>query len=437
MIGEQLDGIARLRELEDQHLARVVHRTTDVFVERGSGSFVYSPGGDRYLDFVMGIASVNTGHSHPKVLAAAKAQIDRIVHPSASAVRYGPNIELAAKLAEITPSGLDVTFFGNSGSEAVEAALKLAKFATKRPAVVAFQGGFHGRTLGAISVTSSKVHYRKGYEAFVPSTYFAPFPNTFRCPLGHEPKACCQGCMQFLERMLEQVVDPASVAAVIIEPVQGEGGYLPAPTGFLRELRDLCTRHGMLLVFDEVQSGFGRTGRWWASDHHAVIPDIQVMAKGIASGFPLSAVTSTRDIMDLWSTGAHGSTFGGNPVSCAAACATIDVIREEGMVENAARMGDCFRARLQALKDRYPIIGDVRGLGLMLATEFVEPDGSPSGRLAEAVRQAALDRHMLLLTCGPHDQCIRFMPPLNVSQWELEEGIDIFSAAVELVARSQ
>ena len=433
MIGDNVDEAARLRDLEDRHLSKVLHRTTEVFVERGSGSYVYTPSGERYLDFVMGIASVNTGHSHPKVLAAAKAQIDRVVHPSTSAVRYGPIIELAAKLAEITPPGLDVAFFGNSGAEAVEGALKLAKYTTRRPGIIAFQGGFHGRTIGAVSVTSSKALYRKGYEPLVPSTYFAPFPHAYRCPLGHSCQTSCQGCIQFLEHMLEQVIDPRSVAAVLIEPVQGEGGYIPAPTSYLRALRDLCTRHGILLMFDEVQSGFGRTGRWWAGQHHDVTPDIQIMAKGIASGFPLSAVSSTREIMNRWSTGSHGSTFGGNPVSCAAACATIDVIREEGMVENAARMGERLRARLLALKDQYPIIGDVRGLGLMLAAEFVEPDGSPSGRLAEEVRRAALERNMLLLTCGLHDQCIRFIPPLNVNEWELSEGIEVFSEAVKLV----
>ncbi len=434
MISEDLGGVARLLELEDRHMARVVHRTTDVFVERGQGAYVYTSAGERYLDFVMGIASVNTGHSHPRVLAAAKAQIDRIVHPSASAVRYGPSIELAAKLAGITPDGLDVTFFGNSGAEAVEAALKLAKFVTGRPGVIAFQGGFHGRTMGALSVTSSKAHYRKGYEPLMPSTYFAPFPNTYRRPFGDDAQSCCRGCIEYLERMLRQVVDPGNVAAMIIEPVQGEGGYVPAPTEFLRELRAVCSRHGIMLVFDEVQSGFGRTGRWWAGEHHGVIPDVQVMAKGIASGFPLSAISSTAVIMDRWVTGAHGTTFGGNPVSCAAGCATIDAILEEGMLENAAHMGARLRDGLQALKDRYPMIGDVRGLGLMLAVEFVEADGSPSGRIAEDVRVAALERRLLLLTCGPQEHCIRFIPPLNVRESELDEGLNIFGEAVRSVA---
>jgi 4-aminobutyrate aminotransferase len=434
VIGEHLADVARLRELEEQHLSKVVHRTTDVFVERGQGSYVYTPEGQRYLDFVMGIASVSTGHSHPKVVEAAKAQIDKVVQPSASAVRYASNIELVAKLAEITPGDLDVTFLANSGSEAIEAALKLAKFVTGRPVVVGFQGGFHGRTMGAASLTSSKLRYRQGYEPFVPSTYLAPFPHPYRCPLGHAATNCCQACLGYLQNLFERVVDPHSVAAMLIEPVQGEAGYIQAPGTFLHGLRDLCDRYGMLLIFDEVQSGFGRTGKWWASDHHGVVPDIHVMAKGIASGFPLSAISSRKELMGQWLPGAHGTTFGGNPVCCAAACATIDAIRDEGMVENAAVMGERLQTRLRALKAEVPIIGEVRGLGLMIAVEFSTLDGAPSGALAEAVRSQALDEKLLLLTCGLHDQCIRFIPPLNISESELDEGIEIFADAVRAVA---
>jgi len=425
--------VARLRDLEERHLASVLHRTTDVFVERGQGSYLYAPGGRRYLDFVMGIASVSTGHSHPKVLAAAKAQIDKLVHPSASAVHYGPNIELAAKLAEITPGDLDVSFLANSGAEAVEAALKLAKNVTGKPIVIAFQGGFHGRTMGAASVTSSKVRYREGYEPFVPSTYLVPFPHPYRCPLGHAPENCCTACLNYLESMFERVIDPHNVAAMLIEPVQGESGYIPAPAEFLQGLRAICDRYGILLIFDEVQCGFGRTGKWWAAQHAGVVPDIQVMAKAIASGFPLGAVSSRRDLMEKWAPGAHGTTFGGNPVSCAAACATIDAIRDEGMIENAALMGACLQARLRALQAECPAIGEVRGLGLMVAVEFVHADGSPDGVAAEAVRANALERGLLLLTCGVHEHCIRFIPPLNISAAELDEGTAIFAEAVEAV----
>ncbi len=431
MISERPVDVARLRDLEEQHFAAVLARSTKVFVERGQGSYLYTPEGKRYLDFVMGIASVNTGHSHPRVIEAAKAQIDKLVHPSASAVSYGPNIELVAKLAEITPGNLDVTFLANSGAEAVEASLKLAKFVTGRPIVVAFQGGFHGRTMGALSVTSSKVHYREGYEPFVPSTYFAPFPHPYRCPLGHAQAACCQNCLAFLERQFERVIDPHSVAAILIEPVLGEGGYIPAPAHFLRGLRELCDRFGILLVFDEVQTGFGRTGRWWASQHADVVPDIHVMAKAIASGFPLSAISSTREIMEKWSVGAHGSTFGGNPVSCAAACATIDVIRDEGLIENAAHMGGQLQSRLRQLQADYPVMGEVRGLGLMVGVEFVHEDGSPNGGAAEAVRRHALDHGLIMLTCGVKDQTVRFIPALNVTQAELDEGFEIFAKAVQ------
>jgi 4-aminobutyrate aminotransferase len=434
VITERLVDVARLRDLEQKHFSSVLSRTTDVFIERGSGSYMYTPEGRKYLDFVMGIASVNTGHSHPKVIEAAKAQIDKIVHPSATAVRYGPNIELVSKLAEITPGKLDVTFLTNTGAEAVEAALKLAKFVTRRPIIVGFQGGFHGRTMGAVSMTSSKVHYREGYEPLMPSTYLAPFPHPYRCPLGHAQANCCQACLPYLERLFERVIDPHNVAGMLVEPVQGEGGYIVPPPHFLKGLREICDRYGIMLIFDEVQTGFGRTGKWWASQHFDVTPDIHVMAKAIASGFPLSAISSTREIMDQWLPGAHGSTFGGNPVSCAAACATIDAIRDEGMIENAARMGSQLQTRLRALQSEFPIMGEVRGLGLMVAVEFANADGSPSGEIAEAVRTHALDNNLIMLTCGLYDHGVRFIPPLNVSEYELNQGFEIFANAVKAAA---
>jgi 4-aminobutyrate aminotransferase len=430
MIQERDIDVTRMLDLEERHFAKVLARTTKVFVERGEGSYLYTPEGKRYLDFVMGIASVNTGHGHPRVIEAAKAQIDKLVHPSASAVSYGPNIELTAKLAEITPGGLDVTFLANSGAEAVEGGLKLAKYVTGRPIVVAFQGGFHGRTLGAVSVTTSKVHYREGYEPLAASTYFAPFPHPYRCPLGHAPEHCVDQCLAFLKLQFERVIDPHQVAAILIEPVQGEGGYIPADFRFLRELRAICDQYGIMLIFDEVQTGFGRTGKWWGGEHSGVVPDIQVMAKGIASGFPLSAVSSRREIMEQWSVGAHGSTFGGNPVSCAAACATIDVIRDEGLIENAARMGERLRDSLRALQVDQPMIGEVRGLGLMTAAEFVHEDGSPNGEAAEAVRAHALEQGLLLLTCGLRDHVVRFIPALNIDQADLDRGFEIFAGAV-------
>jgi 4-aminobutyrate aminotransferase len=434
MISERVIDTARLRDQEQQHFAAVLHRTTNVLVERGQGSYLYTPDGRRYLDFVMGIASVNTGHCHPRVVEAAKAQIDNVIHPSASAVSYPSNIELVARLAEITPGNLDVTFLANSGAEAVEGALKLAKYVTRRPGVIAFQGGFHGRTMGALSVTTSKVHYREHYEPLMPSTYMLPFPHPYRCPLGHAPADCVEQCLRYIDRQFERVIDPHSVAAMLIEPVQGEGGYVPAPPGFLRKLRELCDRYGIMLIFDEVQTGFGRTGQWWASQHYGVVPDIHVMAKAIASGFPLSAVSSRREIMEQWLPGAHGSTFGGNPVSCAAACATIDVLREEGMIENAARMGEGLQSRLKEIQAHFPVIGEVRGLGLMVGVEFVHQDGTPNGGTAEAVREHCLENGLLMLTCGVRDHVVRFMPPLNLSAAELDEGLTIFEGAVRATA---
>jgi 4-aminobutyrate aminotransferase len=284
-------------------------------------------------------------------------------------------------------------------------------------------------------MTSSKVHYREGYEPFVPSAYFMPFPYALRCQLGHDCKGGCVGaCVDFIERQFTQVVDPHAVAGLLIEPVQGEGGYIAPPTWYLKRLREICDRYGILFIADEVQTGFGRTGKWFATEHFDVVPDIQVMAKGIASGFPLAAISSRRELMDQWHTGAHGSTFGGNPVSCAAALATIDAIRDEGMLQNAARQGETIRARLRALQAQVPAIAEVRGLGLMNAIEFSGPDGAPDGKTAEAVRTRCIENGLILLSCGYEDQVLRLIPALNVSDAEIDEGLSIIEEAVRHVA---
>jgi 4-aminobutyrate aminotransferase len=433
MTSETVSRAQELLEIERRHFAPVLGRSSDVVIDHARGSRMWDLEGRVYLDFAAGIASVNTGHSHPKVLEAAKAQMERVVHPSATVAHYEANIRLSEKLAEVAPAGLDVAFLTNTGAEAVEAAIKLARYVTGRKIILGFQGGFHGRTYGAISMTSSKVHYREGYEPFLPSIYFMPFPYGLRCQLGHNCRNGCMGaCAGYIERQFEHVVDPREVAAMLIEPVQGEGGFVVPPAWYLQRLRALCDQYGILLLADEVQSGFGRTGKWFATEHFDVVPDVQIMAKGIASGFPLAAVSSRRDIMERWPAGAHGSTFGGNPVSCAAAVATIDAIRDEGMIENAARQGEKTRARLRALQAEIPgaRIAEARGLGLMNAIEFSDEEGAPDGAFAERVRQRCIDNSLLLLSCGYKDQVLRFIPALNIGDADLDEGLTIFEEAV-------
>jgi len=436
MTSETTSRAQELLEVERRYFAPVLGRSSDVVIDRAKGSRMWDIDGRCYLDFAAGIASVNTGHSHPKVLEAAKAQMERVVHPSATVAHYESNIRLTEKLAEITPGDLDVTFLTNTGAEAVEAAIKLARYVTGRKIILGFQGGFHGRTYGAISMTSSKVHYREGYEPFLPSIYFMPYPYGLRCQLGHDCKGGCVGaCVDVMERQFEQIVDPHEVAAMLIEPVQGEGGFVVPPVWYLQRLRALCDKYGILLLADEVQAGFGRTGKWFATENFGVVPDVQIMAKGIASGFPLAAVSSRRDIMERWPAGAHGSTFGGNPVSCAAGIATIDAIRDEGMIDNAVRQGERTRERLRALQSEIPHIAEVRGLGLMNAAEFSDADGQPDGDFAERVRQRCIDNGLLLLGCGYREQVLRFIPALNIADADLDEGLSIFEEAVRFESR--
>lgn len=428
---EMVNQAQELLAIEKDHMAPVLGRSSNVVVERGRGSYVWSVDGRRYLDFAMGIATVNTGHSHPRVLAAAGAQMEKIVHPSATMAHYAGNIRLAEKLASIVPGDLDTTFFTNSGAEAVEGAVKLARYVTGRRAVIGFQGGFHGRTMGALSLTSSKVHYREGYESFVPSTYIMPYPYAQRCQVGHDCVGGCRGaCTDFIERQFTQVIDPHQVAALLVEPIQGEGGYIVPPSWYLGRLRALCDQYGIMLLLDEVQTGFGRTGKWFASEHWGVVPDVQIMAKGIASGFPLAAITARHDVMQRWPSGAHGSTFGGNPVSCAASLATIEVIEQEGLRENATMQGAVIMERLKELQARVPAISDVRGLGLMIGIEFSDEHGAPDGQLCERIRQRCIDDGLLLLSCGYKDQVLRLIPSLALTDEELDEGLGILSNAV-------
>ncbi len=404
----------------------------NVPVERAQGCYAYGPNGEKYLDFCSGMASANTGHCHPRVVAAIKEQSERLLHGPMGVLLYEPIVKLAEELATVTPAGLDSFFFLNSGSEAIEGAIKLARYVTERPAIVAFTGGFHGRTMGAASVTTSKSKYRRHYEPFMGSTYFVPYPYCFRCPLGLEPDRCGVKCFRLIHDLFDHCVQPSDVAAFIIEPILGEGGYTPAPPEYLAMLRKACDEQGIMLIFDEVQSGFGRTGTMFAAQGTGVTPDIMAIAKGIASGLPLGATVTSTALMSKWSTGAHGTTFGGNPVCCAAALATLEVFREEDLLNNVKERGNRALEYLKGLRDRYPSIGDVRGRGLMIGIEMVKPgtNREPDPTAAESVLKGCLKRGLILYPAGTYSQVIRFIPPLIVSEEDLELGLRILERAI-------
>ncbi len=406
-----------------------LHLYYPVTVVRGRGIYVDSVDGKRYMDFSSGLAVLNVGHSHPRVVEAVRRQAGEFAHTGG--VYYnGTTLAAAERLVAVTPDGLDMVFFSNSGAEAVEGALKLARYVTGRQGIVSFSGAFHGRTLGAVSVTTSSARYRKRYHPLLPSVYQAPYPYCFRCPFRQKQETCSRECVYYLGEILERQIFPDEIAAVIIEPVLGEGGYVPAPPEFLRELRELCTGHGIMLIFDEVQSGMGRTGNWFAAHHYGVTPDILCVAKGIASGFPLSAVVAGREQMERWSPGAHGTTFGGNPVSCAAAVATMEVIAEEGLLERASVLGETARAAFSEMAGRYPAIGDVRGIGPMIGIEFVDSAGTPAGGACRQVLDACLQAGLILINCGLGRNVVRFLPPLIATEGELAQALRIFEEGV-------
>jgi 4-aminobutyrate aminotransferase len=413
------------------HLSPVWSRIFPIQVERGEGCYLYDKDGDRWLDFTCGIGVTNTGHCHPKVVAAIQKQAGLLLHGQANIVIHRPMLELVSELQTILPPELDGFFFTNSGAEALEGAVKLARHATGRTNVIVFQGSFHGRTAQTMAMTTSKTIYRVGYQPLPGGVFVAPYPYAYR--YGWSDVQTTQWCLEELEYLLISQTAPIETAAIIIEPVLGEGGYVVPPAGFLKELRTLCDRHGILLIADEVQSGFGRTGKWFACEHFDLLPDIITVAKGIASGLPLSGVISRLDLMKKWIPGSHGGTFGGNVVACAAAAATIRAMREENLPGNAHLRGQQLAQSLRQLQSRYPAIVDVRGLGLMLATEFSTPQRKPDKATTKAVVQACQQRKLLLLTCGAYDNVIRWIPPLIVSASQVEDAVEIFSQALQEV----
>jgi 4-aminobutyrate aminotransferase len=413
------------------NLTPVLGRYFERSWSHGEGHRLFDSTGKAYLDFANGIAVTSLGHHHPAVTAAIHAQVDRLIGPTGAMGYAEPVGTLAEMLARTLPDPIDSIFFLNSGSEAIEASLKLARRVTGRPALIAFQGAFHGRTLGATSVTSSSLNYRAGYEPLLPAVYLTPFPAVYRDFDGDEDRAT-RVCMDQLRHLTSFVVPASSVAAILIEPIQGEGGYQPAPVAFLRELRAFCDEHGILLIADEIQSGYARSGRMWAFEHAGVVPDVVCIAKAIANGLPLSALATRRELQERWGKGAHGTTYGGNPVACAAGIAVLQTIADQGLIANAAARGEQLRAGLVRFQAEDERIGDVRGAGLMIGVEFVadratrEPDGSTVDAL---VAQCA-DDGLLVLSCGPEHQVIRWIPPIDASAAEIDEALAIFWTAL-------
>jgi 4-aminobutyrate aminotransferase len=415
------------------HLSDVWFRTTDLEIVSGSGCTICTADGTEYLDFTAGIAVVSTGHSHPRVVAAIQKQAAQIIHAQANCYRSPLPEQLATRLAQITPSSIDTFFFTNSGAEATEAAVKLARHATGKPNVVVVQGGFHGRTYLTMGMTTSKVGVRAGYQPLPAGIFATTFPRPYAW--GVDEHTAVDRALEDLRILLLTQTAPSETAAFVMEPVLGEGGYLPAPLAFVRGVQRMCAEHDILFVADEVQTGFARTGRMFAVEHAGVEPDIVVMAKGIASGFPIAAIGARADLMATWQRGAHGGTYGANPIGCAAALATIDVILDEQLVTRSAARGKRLIDGLRALQGKHAGIGDVRGLGLMVAAELARPDGT-----ADAARTAGVMKHCLenarvvLMSCGAEGNVIRFMPPLVVSDDEIDRALAAFDAALAATA---
>ncbi|MBA2695251.1 MAG: aminotransferase class III-fold pyridoxal phosphate-dependent enzyme, partial [Actinobacteria bacterium] len=412
-------------------LSAMVKQATDVVAARGEGALLFDEDDRRYLDFTAGIGVTSTGHCHPRVVAAAQEQVGRIIHAQYTTVKHRPLLDLVDRLSEVLPEGHDRMFFANSGSEAIEAALRLARQATGRPNVVVFHGGFHGRTVAAASLTTSGTKFRSGFAPLMAGVTVSPFPDPTH--YGWSREQATEFALRQLDYTLQTLTAPDDTAAFLVEPVLGEGGYVPASAEFLAGLCERADRHGILLVLDEVQTGFGRTGRFWGHEHFAAQPDVLVTAKGLASGFPLSAIAAPAALMDRAWPGSQGGTYGGNAVACAAALATLDVIQDEGLVDNAAKRGEQLRSALAGIAKGHRQITDVRGLGLMLGCEFRDDAGEPDGATAARVQQEAARRGLLLLTCGAWSQVVRFIPALVVTEEQVDEAAGVWAEALAQV----
>jgi 4-aminobutyrate aminotransferase len=423
---------------DDKYISPSYTRSYPLVAKSGRGIVVTDVDGNEFFDFSAGIAVTSTGHCHPDVVAAIQKQAGELIHMSGTDFYYESMITLAERLAKIAPMpGPHRIYYGNSGAEAIEAALKLSRYHTKRQNVIAFFGAFHGRTMGALSLTASKPQQKRRFAPLVPGVTHVRYPDVYRgCEGGaQDAEAFAIGCARYIEdKLFKTILPPEEVAAIFVEPVQGEGGYVVAPTPFMQELRRICDKHGILLIVDEVQSGIGRTGKWFAVEHTGVQPDIVCMAKGIASGMPLGVTMSRAHIMD-WAPGSHASTFGGNPVCIAAALATLDVIEKEHLLKNSAEVGAHMMQRMSDWTKKYRVVGDVRGRGLMVGVEIVKDQKTKeyAPELRDKLVELAFERGILFLGCGP--STVRIAPPLVVSKEEADAAVDALEESIEIVCK--
>ncbi len=418
-------------ERDQRVLAPCAGRVYPLVIDHAQGCEVWDVDGNRFLDMAAGIAVLAAGHSHPRLVAAMQAQAARFTHFAGTDYYSESMVQVAEALVASMPASHEwQTFLTNSGTEAVELCLKLARYATGRQNIIGFFGAFHGRSYGSLSVTASKPLQREGYFPLLPGTTHSFYPTCHRCPINLSYPDCQIACIDLIERVLFQTTTPArDVAAIIVEPIQGEGGYIVPPPGAMQRLREICDRHGILLILDEVQSGIGRTGKMWAFEHEQIVPDIVASAKGLGGGMPIGAVLARAELTRTWRPGAHGSTYSGNGMACAAALETLALVRE-GLMDNAAQMGTLLMEGLHALQHRYPQIGFVRGRGLMIGVELIKPEtGVPARELANAVMQAAFQRGLLILTCGVSS--IRFCPPLIITAEEIAEALRLFEESLQ------
>ncbi|WML48436.1 aminotransferase class III-fold pyridoxal phosphate-dependent enzyme [Neobacillus sp. PS3-34] len=416
-----------IKEKAKKHLSPVLTRVTELVVEKAKGARFWTADGDEYIDFVSGVAVNAVGHANDAMVQAIKKQAESFIHFGLNYGYYESAANLAEKIAEITPGNLDTVFFANSGGEAIDGALKLARAATGRPGIIAFEGSFHGRTLGATAITASSSKYRKYYEPILGEVYHAPYPYPSQLK-GVKEEEIVPYCLHQLQKIFDLRIDPSRVAAVVIEPVMGEGGYFPAPVEFLQELRKITEKHGILLIFDEVQTGFRSTGKMFAAEHSGVTPDIMVLAKALSGGMPLGAIVASRELHEKWPIGGHGSTFGGNPISCAAALANINVIEEEKLVDRSRDLGAKIVERLKESLNGLPGIKEIHGLGMMIGIEFHEDFASHAVPL---IKQKCLEHKLLIMNCGVQGQTIRLMLPLNINEEDLHQGLSILEDAIK------
>jgi len=407
-------------------VASTIYRYTDIAFQRGKGVYLYDIEGREYLDFVSGIATMNVGHGHPEVVEAICEQARLLIHGACHIGYMEPYVAMMESIKSVAPGDLKngKGILVNSGSEAVETALKLARFVKNRPLVLAFTDSFHGRSMGALALTSSNPLYRKNLTGLLSGVYHTPYPYCFRCPLKHDsPDRCGIACLNLVEKALETVVPPEDLAAIIVEPIAGEGGYIVPPAGFLSGLREICDRYDIMLIADEIQTGFGRTGKMFAVEHWDIVPDVICLAKAMGGGLPLGAILGKAEYLDEWPPAAHGTTFGGNPIACRAGSVTLEIIKSESLVQNAQKMGDYIKDQLISLQKELPIIGDVRGRGLMIGAELVKKDGTPANEIIKKIIKEVASQGVVLTKCGA--STIRFAPPLIINEDQLDEGLGI------------